>query len=352
MADSPARQPLRQVAVVLGLTAALSLLLLAFALPGVHSKPHDLRFGVVAAPTTSQQLARSLDTRQPGAFDVSYPASAAAARSQIESRDLDGALIVDRTGITTMVTTAGSTSVATLIEGVGTRIASSQNTTSTTVDVRGFGGGDPRGAGLAAGALPLALGGWIGALVMMMVLRNPRTLVVSTLAFAVVGGLALTTILRFVLGTFDGQFWPAAGAAMLGIAATAFGVIGLRTLLGAAGLGIAGLALIVLGNPLSGLTSSPSLLPQPWGAIGQYLPPGATGTLLRNVVFFDGHATGHATLVLLAWLIVGAAFYVIAIRRGRSTLDTAEELLDEEWGITETHVPAHARDGHVPQHAR
>ncbi|KQR99935.1 hypothetical protein ASG12_04040 [Williamsia sp. Leaf354] len=323
----------RTVVIAAALTAALSILLLAFALPGVHSTPSDIRVGVVGSPTATAAIERPVDTAQSGAFDFSRPASEADARTAIERRDLDGALIVGGNGIRTLVTTAGSPSVATLVETLGNQVAQRSGSTSTVVDVRGFGGGDPKGVGLAAGALPLALGGWIGALVIMMTVRRPRALVITTVVFAGVGGLALTAILRFVLGTFDGRFWPTAAAAMLGIAATAFGVIGLRTLLGAAGLGIAGVALIVLGNPLSGLTSSPELLPAPWGAIGQYLPPGATGTLLRNTVFFDGHATTHPIVVLSAWLLIGLAFYAIATVRGRGDNDRVEEILDEEWDI-------------------
>ncbi|MGU3293161.1 ABC transporter permease [Williamsia sp. M5A3_1d] len=323
----------RTFVIAAALSAALSVLLLAFALPGVHAKPDDIRIGVVASAASAPGIERSIDTAQPGVFDFSRPDSEADARSAIEHRDLDGALIMGANGVRTLVTTAGSPSVATIVETLGDQVAQQNGITGTVVDVRGFGSGDPKGVGLAAGALPLALGGWIGALVIMMTVRRPRPLVITTVVFAGVGGLALTAILRFVLGTFDGRFWPTAAAAMLGIAATAFGVIGLRTLLGAAGLGIAGLALIVLGNPLSGLTSSPELLPAPWGAIGQYLPPGATGTLLRNTEFFDGNATAHPIAVLSVWLLIGLAFYAIATLRGRGSGDAVEEILDEEWDV-------------------
>ena len=70
---------------------------------------------------------------------------------------------------------------------------------------------------------------------------------------------------------------------------------------------LAALAVFLLGNPLSGLTSAPEMLPQPWGALGQSLPPGAGGTLLRSVAFFDGAGAAVSGWVLGAWAGVGLA---------------------------------------------
>src|SRR6187401_2609353 len=61
---------------------------------------------------------------------------------------------------------------------------------------------------------------------------------------------------------------------------------GLGSLFGRTGLAIgAGLAVLV-GNPLSGLTSAPEMLPAGWGTFGQLLPQGATATLLRSTAYF------------------------------------------------------------------
>jgi len=100
-----------------------------------------------------------------------------------------------------------------------------------------------------------------------------------------------------------------ANAAVVGLVALAMAaaVAGLGTLLGAGGVVLAALAVFLLGNPLSGLTSAPEMLPQPWGALGQFLPPGAGGTLLRSVAFFDGAGAAVSGWVLGAWAGVGLA---------------------------------------------
>ncbi|MGC5248034.1 ABC transporter permease [Gordonia sp. DT219] len=324
----------KALALVFGLTAVVSILLLAFALPGVHAKPNDVPLAVVGSPAATAHIADGLEARQPGAFDVMTVADEAQARQQILDREIEGALVVAPDSVEVLVATAGSPTVATLIEGVGQGVAAQLGKPLHVNDVRGFGTGDPKGVGLAAGALPLALGGWIGGVALMMLIRRPRTLVISALAFAAVASITLNILLRYVLGTFDTNFWYLVLAGVLGIAATAFTVIGLRSLLGGAGLAVAAILLVVLGNPLSGLSSSPDLLPRPWGTIGQLLPPGATGSLLRNVGFFSGHHILHPVIVLSVWLIIGLMLYTVAVLR-KTDVSADDELIDEVIGVAE-----------------
>lgn len=75
----------------------------------------------------------------------------------------------------------------------------------------------------------------------------------------------------------------------LAIAAVAAGLEGP---IGPGGIGVAASLMIFVGNPWSGVGSAPELLPEPAGLIGQLLPPGAGGNLLRSTAFFDGAHAG------------------------------------------------------------
>ncbi|MGV9709549.1 hypothetical protein ACWDTI_02635 [Gordonia sp. NPDC003424] len=321
---------------VLGLTVLLGIMLMAFSLPAVHSGANGIPLGVVGpAPAVS-----ALESKADG-FDITEYADEAAASDAILHRDIYGALVLAPNGdVHTVVATAASTTVATMIEKIGDNLAAAHHGTNTVIDVKSFPAEDPRGAGLAAGALPMALGGWIGAVVIMMLIHTFRGRLIAVISFAVVGGLGLTAVLQFVVGTFDGNYWLTSLAAMLGIAATAMAVLGLRELLGGLGLGIAAILLILLGNPLSGLAGAPEALPTPWGFIGQLLPPGATGSLLRGVVFFDGNGTQHAIIVLLCWLVVGSTLFGIAEwrNRNRPEPDGPEHVIAEAIGEDEAAV--------------
>ncbi|MCS3876551.1 hypothetical protein M2359_000180 [Gordonia amarae] len=297
------------VGVVVGLTLLLGIMLCAFALPAIHTGAHGITLGV-AGPQDAVDKVRALD-----GFDVREYSSADEARTAIEQRKIYGALIVGDDNIEIMTASAASAQAAQVIGQAGPPLALRMKKGWTITDVRPFPADDPRGAGLSGGALPLALGGWIAAILIMQLIATTRNRLLAVFAFAVVGGLALTAIIQFGFGTLDGNYLLTSLAAMLGISATAMGVLGLRELLGGVGIGIAAVLLILLGNPLSGLSSAPEMLPSPWGQIGQLLPPGATGALLRGVGLFDGHGTTHALVVLICWLVVGLGFYFLGLRR-------------------------------------
>jgi hypothetical protein len=76
---------------------------------------------------------------------------------------------------------------------------------------------------------------------------------------------------------------------------------------------------VFVGNPWSGMTSAPELLPEPAATVGQLLPPGAGGNLLRSTAFFGGAGwAGHAA-VLVAWTAAGRGLTAAAALRHRRT---------------------------------
>jgi hypothetical protein len=85
---------------------------------------------------------------------------------------------------------------------------------------------------------------------------------------------------------------------------------------GRAGAAVGALLTVLVGNPLSGVSSAPELLPAPAGALGQLLPPGAGGSPLHSTAFFDGAGAGAPLTVLAAWVVLGLALgWLAALRR-------------------------------------
>ncbi|HEY6887952.1 MAG TPA: hypothetical protein VI300_09240, partial [Solirubrobacter sp.] len=74
------------------------------------------------------------------------------------------------------------------------------------------------------------------------------------------------------------------------------------------------LAMIFVGNPFSGVATSPELLPSGAGTLGQLLPPGAGGSLLRSTGYFDGAGAGGHLVVLVAWAVAGLCLLGLARR--------------------------------------
>ncbi|WP_084078097.1 hypothetical protein [Demequina sp. NBRC 110057] len=298
-----------------GLSLLLSIMLLCFGLPAINSSPQDVPLGIVGDEQTAGALGSALEAAQPGAFEVTVYADAAAAEDAILNREVYGALIPGADGLTLDIATAASPTVASALTAMGEAVGAQSGTEVTVNDLVPTSEDDPKGIGLSAGALPIALGGFMAGVATTLLIRGTRERLITMGVFGVVAGLAMTAILEFVFGTLTGNFLATSGAAILGIIATGMTVLGLESLLGRPGIAVGALFVVLLGNPLSGLTSAPELLPQPWGAIGQLLPPGATGTLLRNVAFFDGAAIAQPIIVLCCWLAFGAALLWLSARR-------------------------------------
>ncbi|MEV8406924.1 hypothetical protein AB0R12_14230, partial [Streptomyces niveus] len=55
---------------------------------------------------------------------------------------------------------------------------------------------------------------------------------------------------------------------------------------------------------------------------GVLLPPGASGSLLRSVAFFDGNAAGTPALTLTVWAVLGLAAVLVGSRRAGATPGT------------------------------
>jgi hypothetical protein len=155
--------------------------------------------------------------------------------------------------------------------------------------------------------------------------RRMELRVAGAMLCSLVAGLILAGLLDFGYGTIDENFWAVAGGIALGLAAISLPAIGLQARFGAPGLAAMSATMILIGNPLSGLANSAAWLPSPWGAIGQLLPPGATGTVLRSNAFFDGHGAAAGLIVLTCWVAAGMFLCALATRRAHRS--TAAELV-------------------------
>ena len=362
--DSTAGRGPRAVAATIVLVpVVVALAVIAFAWPSARLAPRDLPIGVAGPPQAATAIQRQLAQRD-NAFDVHLYTDESAARAAITDRVIYGALVASPTnGLTILTASAASPAVAQLLSqaaieagrgsgadqppGQPSSPGSGGTTHGTTpgqpsspgsggsaqgappgqpplsspgsgdsaqgvgqprvVDVVPADPDDPRGAALSASLLPLVLAGVAAGVLIGSARRPGLGQAVALVVATALAGLAAVGIAQGWLGVIGGD-WPTnAGVVGLTLLAIAAAVAGLRALLGNAGLGLAGLLMVLLGNPLSGVSSAPELLPQPFGFIGQLLPPGAGGTLLRSTAFFDGSAATMPLTVLTAWAVLGLA---------------------------------------------
>lgn len=266
--------PRRLIAVVVLVPVLAALALWAFAWPAARTAPRDLPLGVAGPAAATAQVERKL-ARHEGAFEIHRYADEAAARAAIEDRTVYGAVVVTPQGPELLTASAASPAVAQLLQQAVAQQAAAEGTRVETVDVVAAPRNDPRGAALGAGVLPLALAGMAaGAAVTLLGLRGIRAVSALAGAAALIGVVA-AALTHSWLGILAGDWWAEAGAFALTTLAVSAAVAGLAALIGTAGIGVVSFVVMFLGNPFSGASSAPQLLPEPVGTMGQWLPPGA-----------------------------------------------------------------------------
>lgn len=296
---------------VVGLTALLTVLLVAFSWPSSQLEPRGLPVAVVGPAPAVQQVEDGIaGALGPGAVEVVAVGSRADAVATIEDREVVGALVPSPEGTEVLVASAGGPAAAQVVTGIGERLAAG-GPPPTVTDVVALPAGDLRGAVLASGSFPLVIGGIATAAALALRAGGRGLRLAGAAGVAAAAGLALTAVLQLWLDALAGSYWANAGVLALGLAAVALPLLGLHRLLGEAGLGLGAAVVVLLGNPLSAITSAPALLPSGWSELGQLLPPGATGTALRSVAFFDGSGATVPLLVLTGYVVLGAALLLL-----------------------------------------
>lgn len=319
------------------LAIVLGLVLLAFALPATNAAPHDVPIGVAGPPPAVEQLRAQLAQAPEGSFEIHEYADTAELTEAIEDRDVYGGIAIEQSGPTMLTAPAASPVVAQLLSQLAQQASAQGGSPMPVTEVVSLPDDDARGAGLAAAMLPLLLGSIMAAGAGWRAVRAKWAGWAVTLATSVTIGLTVTAILH-ALGVFTGSWWLDAAAIIGVLAATSTAVYGLARVFGLIGIGLGAILLVVVGNPLSGVTSAPELVPEGWSTVGALLPPGAASQLLRSTAYFDGAGASGRVWVLAGWFAIGVLLIVLA-RRGR---DVDAELGEEVVHGVDLHAPSRA----------
>ena len=331
----PARRATLLVVAVLATLQAL--MVLAFAWPAGRTDPRDVPVVVAGSPAVVAGFTERLGAEHPGALEVTRVPDGERAREALRSRDAYGAVLLDGAQPRVLVASAASPTVSSLLSSLAAGLDGS--TGVPVEDVVATGSDDPRGAFLSAGLLPLVMTSVIAGAALALVVSAPAWRAAGVGLLAVVGGVVVTGI-GHALGGLQGTYALEAGVVALTVVAVSGTVAGAGSLWGHAGIPPAAIVMMLLGNPLSGASSAPEMLPRPWGELGQLLPPGAGAQALRSVTYFDGAAAGAPLAVLGAWAVAGVAMVGLAQLRARRTRSTpvappatVDEVEDREHAV-------------------
>jgi uncharacterized protein DUF3533 len=203
---------------------------------------------------------------------------------------------------------AASPSVAALLEQTFAAAARTQGKALVVRDLAPLPSSDSRGATAFSAVLSLIIAGIMGSTVIYLLgqHRSPPVRLAAMVALGIGAGLVTALVTNVVVGAFPGHFLAVWGVAALFVLALGLPIAAFQVLVGAAGTAIGAVMFLVIGNPASGGSSAPELLPGFWRVLSQLLPPGAATTAMRDVVYFDGHGMTRALIVLGSYAILGA----------------------------------------------
>jgi hypothetical protein len=308
------------------LAALLGVLVVVFALVGSNvaanhaPKPHHVPVAVIGTTPVVGAVAGSLGQRTPGAYQIHAYSSLAAAQTAILHRAVYGA-IRPGSSLLLLVASAASPSVAALLEQTAAAAARSEGKGLAIRDLVPLPSSDSRGATAFSMILSLIIAGIMGSAVIYLLGHHrpaPQRLA-AMVALGIGAGLVAALVTNVVIGAFPGHFLAVWGVATLFYLALGLPIAAFQVLVGAPGVAIGAVMFLVIGNPASGGSSAPELLPGFWRDLSQLLPPGAATTAMRDVVYFHGHGMTHALLVLGMWAILGVTVVVtVTVLRARA----------------------------------
>ena len=314
----------RAVAGFILASAAFAAIFVALTLSAFHApRPHDLPVGIVAPAAVTSRVEHALSGAAPGAFGWrSYP-SATGARTGIAQREVDGALVASGPNLRLLVAQGGGTGPAQFLTRAFGVVAARSGRHLVVADVVPPLPGDTQALSpffvILAVLIPSLAAGSGSALAFRR--ARPASAVAAPVAVAIVIGAVSAAV--------------ADGIAGLGNYAAIAGVVALFSLAVAAPTAVlariwpplvtvAVLVLIVFGIPVSGGPANlASFGPAFLRVLDPVLPLGVAASVVRNVVYFGGHATALHLWVLAAWALAGVAGLIgVTVLRRRGTAPT------------------------------
>ena len=301
------------------LVACLGVLVAVFALVSSnvaanHSpKPHSLPIGIVGTPAVADGARAELTRAAPGAFAVHAYPSLTGARTAVLHRSVYGAFQPVPASVL-LVASAASPPVAALLQRTFASVASRSGRALAVRDLVPLPASDSTGATTFSAILSLIIAGLAGTtLVYTFTRHRPESFrVLATAALGVGAGLITALVTNVLVGAFPDHFFEVWGVTTLFVLAVGMPIAAFQVIFGIAGTAIGALLFLVIGNPASGGSSAPELLPGFWRTLSQILPPGAAVTSLRDVVYFHGHGSSHALIVLALYAVLGAGVAMAA----------------------------------------
>lgn len=276
------------------------------------------------SPRATAQIVSALNQQTGGAIAASAGTTEAAARAAVADRSTAAAYVYDAGGSqdTLIVATAAGSAQAAAIEKIFLQADEQSGRTLAVQNLVAAGTADFNGVSLFYLVVGWSVTGYLIAAILGLssgsrpanLTRAVIRLVTLALCAFLAGLIGTLVVQQHVLGALSGQFWPMVATGTLLVFGVGAITMALQIAFGVAGIGLAVLLVVVLGNPSAGGAFPRSMLPPFWRAVGAFLPPGAGVDSVRSIVYFGGARTGYPLLILGGYALVGLLLTLLLSR--------------------------------------
>ena len=283
-------------------------------------RPHDIPVGLVGPPAAVQQVTTAFATNAPGAFAFTSYGSESDASAALDSRAVDGVVILGPSPRLIVAGAAGDAETG-VITAAFTNVFKAQGTTVAVATVHPFAAGDAHGLILFFVVVAVIISALVTQAVLFTTAKAARfaARLAVVVVFAVLAGLTGMGTAAWIAGDYGSGFWSATAIAVLASAAIGTVIAGSARLLGTAGIGLAALIVVLVDLVSSGGPVGSQLLPDLYRAIAPWMPAGTLYSGMRGALYFGGAGTGGPIVVLTAWLVGGVVLLWLGGLRSRAT---------------------------------
>ncbi|WP_055486892.1 hypothetical protein [Streptomyces sp. WMMB 322] len=210
------------------------------------------------------------------------------------------------------LSSAAGASVAEVLQEAAPKVAKQVGVSVTVKDLKPLGKGDPRGLTIFYMTLAADVIGFIGAIQLTINVPDlsPAARLSFIAAYALIGGFVIAATVGWALHAVQLPFVHSWMILALTMFASGMVYVMFNALIGRWAMIPTWLVMVLLGNPSSGGAVSWPLLPSLLGAVGRWLPPGASVNAQHTAVYFPGNVHVMPYLVLAAWAVVGMALFL------------------------------------------
>jgi hypothetical protein len=333
---------IRSTAIGVGLAAVVAIIVIAFLWPSYTASAKGIPIAVAGPSAQTSVVEAGLRKASPGTFTFTTVSDRAKAVSRIQRR-LDYGAIVLGDSPEVLTASAANLTISQLLDQLAPKLQAQRVAAATaqhipltaiatvrTTDVAPLLATDPRGSTIGASSFPMVLGGLLGGALIALLVVGVWRRVLALGIYAIVGSAGIGGILQGWFGGLDNNYFVNVGAIALVLLGIGGVILGVVALVGRAGVAIGPVLFLLGANPISAAALPVEFLAKPWGAVGQWFPPGAGATLLRELSYFPRADPTFPWLVLGGWAVLGILLSVLGHFRNNGAVTAAAELEAEE----------------------